>query len=140
MFLVSIFQFLTSAIIFSTGRPFRKPIFTNKTLTIYLCFGFAFLLYVVLGRNEDVNDIFAVIIFFVYLLKLVDFEHDHNFNLIILGFVLGNIILSCLAEGIIVKLIYINWEKKKKEFLKQKVTRKCTTLSLQLLKKSKTKL
>ena len=114
IFVVSCFQYMTLAIVFSKGAPYRKSIFSNTGLIISVIFNFAFTCYVAVYPPE----------FIIEVLELVMPPYEFGLYLIaygILNFVVGMIIETFIVEYLLFKKMRYNFhdiEKSHKKFLR----------------------
>ena len=60
IFLIANVQYLITAVAFSIGRPFKKPIYTNLSLSLFLIITFAYSYYLILSPDENSSDFFSV--------------------------------------------------------------------------------
>lgn len=60
VFSTSLFQYIMMIIVFSRGKPYRQPIYTNKLLTLLLIVTIAHCLYVVLYPANWLQDLFVL--------------------------------------------------------------------------------
>ncbi|SNX87341.1 uncharacterized protein MEPE_06051 [Melanopsichium pennsylvanicum] len=93
VFLISSFQYVVGSIVYSTGYPYRKPVWTNLWLmtTVTLLFGFS--LYAIFAPSGFVVD----------LLGLVEFPTSFHITLFIA--VILNTILCFLFESVLSKYV-----------------------------------
>ena len=93
IYLVSNMQYLITAFAFSISKPFRKPIYTNLWLTLFMIFAFAYSVYIIVIPDKYSREI----------LDLVDFtDEDVYFKFYILGITFINFVVSYLTEALIV--------------------------------------
>lgn len=86
-------QYLITAFAFSISKPFRKPIYTNLWLTLFMIFAFAYSVYIIVIPDKYSREI----------LDLVDFtDKDVYFKFYILGITFINFVVSYLTEALIV--------------------------------------
>jgi hypothetical protein len=110
VFAVSVFQFITLAVVFSKGKPYRKPIYTNHSFLLSLIVMTIFTVYLVLWPHH----------WFVEAFEFDLTNVDMNFRYIIVGLAAINFILAFFAESFVVDyLIFI----KLKEWLKTKTSK-----------------
>ncbi|CAO1416273.1 unnamed protein product [Diamesa hyperborea] len=114
IFIVSCFQYMTLAIVFSKGAPYRKSIFSNKGLIASIIFNLAFICYVAVYPPE----------FLIELFELVMPPYEFGMYLIgygLLNFVIGMFIESFIVEYLLFKKMRYNFheiEKSHKKFLR----------------------
>mmetsp|Transcript_20060 Transcript_20060/g.33425 ORF Transcript_20060/g.33425 Transcript_20060/m.33425 type:complete len:1211 (-) Transcript_20060:355-3987(-) len=98
-FLISNFQYVTVALAFSGGPPFRKPLYTNWMYTLCIILCYAFLSYLVLYPSQ----------WLVNILQLVDLPRDFRFLLLVIAS--ANIVASWVFEVFIENVVtpVIKW-------------------------------
>ncbi|KAK3105212.1 hypothetical protein FSP39_019931 [Pinctada imbricata] len=92
VFLVSTYQYIASAFVFSRGPPFREPIYKNIPYLLTLAALFLFSTYVILFP-------FGPLLKFFYIMPLQ--EKTLGFRGVILGLSLGYIVAACIIEYVI---------------------------------------
>lgn len=60
IFLISNVQYLITAVAFSIGRPFKKPIYTNLSLSLYLMLAISYSYYLILAPDDYSSNVFSV--------------------------------------------------------------------------------
>ena len=103
IFLVSLYQYISLAIVYSKGPPYRKPLFNNKVLCTSLVVGTAFTLWITIYPPE----------FLTKFLNLL-MPPILTFRLLILFISLICAIISYLAERWFIDYFLIEFGQKKK--------------------------
>ena len=113
VFCVSMFQYISEAVIFSKGAPYRRSIFSNVWFVVMLVFMTAFSVVILLVPYAPLLDFFTVIntffscvkskfiLLFLFKMRLIP---DVKFRLIILGISIIHFFVAFLFE---VNLIFI---------------------------------
>lgn len=92
IFLVSTYQYIASAFVFSKGPPFREPIYKNVPFLLTLCSLFAFSTYLLMLPFKPILDFF----------KLMELHTKSvEFRSVLLAFSVGFIFAACLLEYLI---------------------------------------
>ncbi|CAB3409507.1 unnamed protein product [Caenorhabditis bovis] len=105
IFCVSIFQYISLALVYSKGPPYRGSIRSNMPLCILTIVTITFSIFIVCGGNE----------FLRYWLGCVELP-SRNFQLFILFVVVGNTIASFVFEKFFVEIFLLGyWERYKKK-------------------------
>uniref|UniRef100_T1GC37 Cation-transporting P-type ATPase C-terminal domain-containing protein n=1 Tax=Megaselia scalaris TaxID=36166 RepID=T1GC37_MEGSC len=107
IFVVSSFQYLILAFVFSEGRPHRKQMVSNIPLVLCLAFNAALILYVAAGPNDDFSK-------FVGLKTPPEF----GFRAWLVGYGLANLLVAVIAESFIFPKIFRNRKGPEREFEK----------------------
>lgn len=94
VFCISIFQYVTLAIIFSRGTPYRKPIYTNFTFVSSLILTATVCIYITLGPTEWISN-------FIQLMM----PPTIHWKLTILGLALINFILCFIIEYLLIEFL-----------------------------------
>lgn len=110
VFLVSNMQYLTTAVAFSISKPFRKPIYSNYLLCVFMILSFAYSIYIIVDPDY----------YSASLLGLVAFPDD-DFNYYILIITLVNFILSYSVEKVMIPCITQKWKTYKYQKLYQQI-------------------
>lgn len=110
VFAVSVFQYISLAVVYSKGAPYRKSLFTNLLFLTSLIIMTAFTLYIVLYPHPWLADTFE--------LELADTTWDFRLELVGIAFL--HFIISYLTETFLVG--YIIFHKCKDKLLKGKKT------------------
>nr|XP_022336548.1 probable cation-transporting ATPase 13A3 isoform X1 [Crassostrea virginica] len=92
IFLVSTYQYIASAFVFSKGPPFRQPIYINVPFLLTLCTLFAFSTYMLMLPYKPILDFFTVMP-----LGTTTVE----FRSVLLAFSVGFIFAACILEYLI---------------------------------------
>lgn len=92
IFLVSTYQYIASAFVFSKGPPFREPIYKNVPFLLTLCSLFAFSTYLLMLPFKPILDFFNLMELHT---KSVEFRS------VLLAFSVGFIFAACLLEYLI---------------------------------------
>ena len=93
IYLVSNIQYLITAFAFSISKPFRKPIYTNILLTLFMIFAFGYSVYIILRQDA----------FSSKYLTLVDLDKiSYTFKYWLLLITVGNFVLSYLTEKLLI--------------------------------------
>ena len=93
IYLISNMQYLITAFAFSISKPFRKPIYTNLLLTLFMVFAFAYSVYIIVIPDPWSRKI----------LQIYDFgDYDLYFKFYILAFTLVNFVFSYLTEAFLI--------------------------------------
>ena len=102
IFLMSNFQYLISVIFFSVTYPFRKSIFTNYLLILYLIVGFSYYAYIIVDPDD-------------YSLSYLNLNYfpSYFFRTIILSICILNLICSYLFESYLLPFIMFNYNNNK---------------------------
>ncbi|KAI1285205.1 Polyamine-transporting ATPase 13A3 [Halotydeus destructor] len=111
VFAVSVFQFITLAVVFSKGAPYRKAIFTNVTFTLSLVVMTVFTIYLVVLPHQWLIDAFQ---FGMDDVTMV-------FRYLLVGLAAINFVLAMLSESFIVDYLVFA---KAKEWFKTKSSSK----------------
>lgn len=93
VFAVSVFQYITLAVVFSRGRPYRKTIFSNYWFIASLAFMTAFTLYLVLYPAE-------------FLVNAFEFDIrdiDISFRVLCVVIALGHFVVAYILENYVVQ-------------------------------------
>jgi hypothetical protein len=53
-------QYLITAVAFSISKPFRKPIYSNYLLCIFMVLAFAYSIYIIVDPDEYSRDLIGV--------------------------------------------------------------------------------
>ncbi|KAI1285508.1 Polyamine-transporting ATPase 13A3 [Halotydeus destructor] len=107
VFTVSVFQYITVAVVLSKGAPYRKAIFTNVSFVLSLIVMTAFTVYLVVLPHQ-------------WLIDQLEFELNDvemSFRYLLVGFAVINFVLAMFAESFIVDYLVFA---KAKEWLKAK--------------------
>lgn len=109
VFCLSMFQYITLAFVFSKGRPYRKPIYTNTLFTLSLTLTTLICIYITVYPSQ-------------WLLTLFELQLPPSFNgrWAILLFALLNLMCSYVAEEIVVGVVlrkFLRVRKKRKQYL-----------------------
>lgn len=115
LFLVSSFQYILVAAIFSVGPPYRKPMYTNTWLMLSLLVLAAFSSYFLFVPSG----------FFFELLGLVEFPRSFHFALA--GIVVVNGVLSFVAESYLIKPLIASIKGMQRLYRRRKNRRHTTT-------------
>ncbi|XP_061189537.1 polyamine-transporting ATPase 13A3-like isoform X2 [Saccostrea echinata] len=92
IFLVSTYQYIASAFVFSKGPPFRQPIYKNVPFLLTLCVLFAFSTYILMFPLDPILKFFAI---------MPLGERTVEFRSILLALSVGFIFVACLVEYLI---------------------------------------
>lgn len=95
IFGISCFQYMTLAIVFSKGAPYRKSIFSNKGLLLSLALNFALTCYLILYPAEWIIDFME--------LFMPPREYMLGFGMILLAYGLINFTVAMLIEEVIIE-------------------------------------
>ncbi|GFS05911.1 cation-transporting ATPase [Elysia marginata] len=93
IFLVSSFMYIAVAYTFSTGPPFRKPIYTNVLYSVTLVLLFAFSTFLLLSPVHAL----------IELLDMMPLQHTPFRFRLVLSMAVGCFILSCVVEWIVME-------------------------------------
>lgn len=93
VFLISSFQYIFGAVLYSTGLPYRKPVYTNVWLMATTIILLSFSLYALFAPSGFITD----------LLELVEFPRSFHIALFIA--VVLNTIASFVFEGFLAKYV-----------------------------------
>ena len=120
-FYVSFAQYLILAVVFCSGKPFKKNIFYNYGMIIFATVGFLYAEYIVLYVDkfsrkfmkitpypddhwayfyDDLNDTFKK-------------HHDYQFKFVIMIILVVNFLFCLFLEKVVVDFCSINWRKKR---------------------------
>jgi hypothetical protein len=103
LFVQSTFHYITEAVVFSAGFPYRKSIYNNKLFTIYILLATAFNLIIACTRIQPLNVFLS--------LKIIP---DFKFNLLIVQLAVIHFFVSFLFETFLFdKEFKINFNGKK---------------------------
>lgn len=96
LFLISNFQYLAICIVFSIGKPWKKPAYTNIYLTVVFCVLMAFSVYIIVYPAEWAR-------------YITDTKHlDFSFRMELLGVCIGYLAIAYLYErGVVNFLDYL---------------------------------
>lgn len=117
IFAVSCFQYITLAIVFSQGKPYRKSIFSNKGFLISLLVNALFSVYIIVFPPD-----FLIRLFQLVMPKVPDGD---GFRYMLLGYGLATFLIALFIERFIVDYLltkklryrFHNIEKSRKKFL-----------------------
>ena len=98
-FLISHFQYLTCAIAFSVSKPFRKGLYTNIWLMIYLVLIYFYSIWITVYCDDWSRNLFT----------LTEFEHK-NFEFYLFAVCCVNFVVSIAAEWGILACVRTCWE------------------------------
>lgn len=95
IFIVSCFQYMTLAIVFSKGAPYRKSIFSNKGLMLSICINLAFSCYLALYPANAITGF----------MELITPPQDHmiSFGAILIIYGVINFSIGLFIEQVIVE-------------------------------------
>lgn len=115
VFCLSMFQYITTAIVFSRGKPYRRAIYTNGAFLFSILVSTAICIYItVYPANWIINALELVL------------PPVYDWRLIILALALANFFISLFIEGFVIERVIENIlkrklykpEKSKKRYLK----------------------
>ena len=93
LYLVSNIQYLITAFAFSISKPFRKPIYTNVLLTLFMVFAFGYSVYIILRQDAFASE-------YLTLVDLNKINYAFKYWLLLITF--ANFVLSYLTEKLLV--------------------------------------
>ncbi len=103
-------QYLITAIAFSISKPFRKPIYSNYILCVFIILTFAYSTYIIVDPDSFSQDLFGIVSFV-----------DNDFNYYVLIFSLVNFIVSYVVEKSVIPCITNMWKNYKLRKLREKI-------------------
>ena len=128
-FYVSFAQYLILAVVFCTGKPFKKNIIYNYGMLIFAILGFLYSEYIVFYV-----DIFSrkymqitpypddhISYFYDYLGEEIQGDHSYQFKFIIMGFLVLNFIACLILEKVVVHHCSICWRRKRMDKNRRKL-------------------
>ncbi|XP_055922264.1 polyamine-transporting ATPase 13A3 isoform X2 [Eupeodes corollae] len=125
MFVISCFQYIILAFVFSKGAPYRKSIISNIPFCLSLLINLAFVIYLTLYPTQWLIDVFE--------LKM---PPDHNFRFYLVIYGAANFVISLLLEAVIVE--YLLFKKIRHRFNNiEKSHRKYLTIENELRRNTK---
>ena len=98
-FLISHFQYLTTALAFSVSKPFRKAIYTNWLLMIYLIAVFFYSIWITINCDSWSKDLFGLYSF-----------PKKNFKYYLFIVICINFVISIFAEWVVMGFVRNCWE------------------------------
>jgi len=115
VFCVSMFQYITMAIVFSRGKPYRRAIYTNGAFMFSILLLTAICMYITVYPADWIVNALQLILPPVY-----------NWRFIILAFALANFLICFFVESVVIERVIENTlkrklykpEKSKKRYLK----------------------
>ena len=127
IFLISNVQYLISAIAFSISYPFKKGIFSNYYLILWLVIGFSYSSYLIISPDQ----------YSKYLLDLVTIP-DYFFRFVLLSLAILNFITCILCEKYLVPFITKRYRQYKYDNLKKGIEGKQIEYNLNQISKIRT--
>jgi len=109
VFAVSVFQFITLAVVFSKGAPYRKPIYSNFSFTLSLLLMSIFTAYLVIAPHPWLIKMFEF--------EMADVKLEFRYAMVILAII--NFVLAFATEAFIVDYLVFA---KYKEWLRSRST------------------
>lgn len=103
VFAVSLFQYITMTIAFSFGKPYRKPIYTNRYLIGSIVVTLGINIYLILWPTDWLANAFDLIM------------PPQEFRYVCLGLALANFVVSIVFEDLVVNLLLTNFVVKKEK-------------------------
>ena len=97
IYLVSNMQYLITVFAFSVSKPFRKPLYTNVLLTLFMIIAFAYSVYIIVIPDRISRKILQI-----YDFRNVNNDNAKYFKLYLLGFTLGNFCVSYITESVLI--------------------------------------
>ncbi len=98
-FLISHFQYLTTALAFSVSKPFRKAIYTNWLLMVYLVAVFFYSIWITINCDSWSKDLFGLFTF-----------PKKNFKYYLFIVICVNFVVSIFCEWVIMGFVRTCWE------------------------------
>ncbi|XP_046814648.1 polyamine-transporting ATPase 13A3-like isoform X1 [Vespa crabro] len=92
VFCVSMFQYITMAIIFSRGKPYRQPIYTNGMFTFSIVLLISICVYITVYPANWVINLLQLLV-----------PPDYNWRIIILVLALANFFICLIVETLIIE-------------------------------------
>ena len=97
IYLVSNMQYLITAFAFSVSKPFRKPLYTNVLLTLFMIIAFAYSVYIIVIPDKISRKILQIFDF-----NTIENNDANNFKYYLIGFTLINFCLSYITESALI--------------------------------------
>jgi cation-transporting ATPase 13A3/4/5 len=98
-FLISHYQYLTTALAFSVSKPFRKAIYTNWLLMIYLILVFFYSIWITINCDSWSKNLFGLYTF-----------PKKNFKYYLFIVICVNFVISIFCEWVIMGFVRTCWE------------------------------
>ena len=96
IYMVSLFQYITSAIVFSQGKPYRQPIYTNLPLLISLVIMSIICIYQTIYPASWLQSLFEYIL-----------PPNYDFRVIVLCLAVIHFILGLILENMVVNFLLV---------------------------------
>ncbi|KAJ8927052.1 hypothetical protein NQ314_020520 [Rhamnusium bicolor] len=115
IFTASMFQYITMAVVFSKGKPYRKQLYTNIFFTFSLLISTAVCVYITLNPAKWLRDLIEL---------LIPPAYDGRYAIVIIALI--NFVACIIVEDVIVEFVlakkvapkFRNIDKSKQKFLK----------------------
>ena len=130
-FYISFAQYLILAVVFCTGKPFKKSIFYNYGMLIFSIIGFIYAEYIVFYVDKFSSrwiyitaypdDPFLKDNYYQLDDKALNSLHSFPFKYIIMIFIVANFVCCLFIEKVIVPFCYRKWRKMKMKKLKRQI-------------------
>lgn len=95
IFIISCFQYIILAFIFSKGKPYRKSILSNYGFLVAIIVNTIFTLYLTISPNNWIIDLFGLVV-----------PEDTTFRLYLIGYGVLNLILAIFIELFVIEFIF----------------------------------
>ena len=107
LFLLTCYQYIFVALVFSVGKPFRKPFYTNILFLLSGLVLFGFTTFLATGPPKEVRDLFS----------LLQMKSEGSYYYVFFGLVAGNLLVSVFVEYVLMETDFmkdcLNYEDKK---------------------------
>ena len=128
-FYVSFAQYLILAVVFCTGKPFKKNIIYNYGMLIFAIIGFLYAEYIVFyvdkfSRNQMKITPYPddhLSYFYGDLKEVIELGHDYQFKFIIMGYLALNFAICLVLEKVVVHHCSICWRRRRMDKNRRKL-------------------
>ncbi|XP_066922539.1 polyamine-transporting ATPase 13A3-like isoform X1 [Clytia hemisphaerica] len=107
LFTLTCYQYIFVALVFSVGKPFRKPFYTNILLLLSGLVLLGFTTFLATGPPKEVRDLFS----------LLQMKPEGSYYYVFFGLIAGNLLVSVFVEYVLMETDimkdWLNYEDKK---------------------------
>ena len=127
LFSISNAQYLLTAVAFSMSKPFRKPIYTNPLLTIFIMLTITLSLYIVVNNDWITNEY----------LYLIPFDGDDFYKYYIIAIIVLNLAIAYFTEAVIVPFFKKKWNDRQLRKMAKKISKAESEYNLNMINEVK---